>query len=411
MIDSSKFSKFAISIVHTLQENNFEAYLVGGCIRDALTGINPKDFDIATNAKPEEIRRIFKASRIIGKRFKLVHVFNRSELIEVATFRAGKLKSQNPNNFVKDDSGKILRDNTWGTIQQDCHRRDFTVNALYYCPSSNKVQDFHGGLKHINKKILVSIGDPQGRFEEDPVRALRAVRFSTKLGFKIDNKVKDAIYDKGHLLSGVSNARLFDEFCKIFLNGHAEKNFKKLNSFNLSKYLISSNPGLSDFSMNLMIEALRNTDKRIKNKKSITPGFLLAALLWPSLIEKCSNKEEINIRKFFRSMDGILKEQHQLTAIPRKFQTYIKDIWVLQLKLESRIGKYPHKLVKHSRFRAAYDFLLIRELAAHEKSTLGKWWTKFQNKNHSEREIAINALKVKREQEADKKFGFSSELI
>ena len=185
MIESSKFSSFAISIVQTLQENNFEAYLVGGCIRDALTGINPKDFDIATNATPEEVRRLFKASRIIGKRFKLVHVFNRSELIEVATFRAGKIKNNSSDSLIKDNNGKILRDNTWGTIQQDCHRRDFTVNALYYCPISEKIQDFHAGLKHINKKILVSIGDPQGRFEEDPVRALRAVRFSSKLEFKI----------------------------------------------------------------------------------------------------------------------------------------------------------------------------------------------------------------------------------
>ena len=195
MLDSTKFSSFAISIIQTLQDNNFEAYLVGGCIRDALTGIRPKDFDIATNATPEEVRKLFKASRIIGKRFKLVHVFSRTELIEVATFRAGKLKKQNSDTLVKDESGKILRDNTWGTIQQDCHRRDFTVNALYYCPVKDQIQDFHAGLKHINKKILVSIGDPQGRFEEDPVRALRAVRFSTKLGFKIDNKIKDAIYD------------------------------------------------------------------------------------------------------------------------------------------------------------------------------------------------------------------------
>ena len=162
MLDSTKFSSFAISIIQTLQDNNFEAYLVGGCIRDALTGIRPKDFDIATNATPEEVRKLFKASRIIGKRFKLVHVFSRTELIEVATFRAGKLKKQNSDTLVKDESGKILRDNTWGTIQQDCHRRDFTVNALYYCPVKDQIQDFHAGLKHINKKILVSIGDPQG---------------------------------------------------------------------------------------------------------------------------------------------------------------------------------------------------------------------------------------------------------
>ena len=411
MLDSTKFSSFAISIIQTLQDNNFEAYLVGGCIRDALTGIRPKDFDIATNATPEEVRKLFKASRIIGKRFKLVHVFSRTELIEVATFRAGKLKKQNSDTLVKDESGKILRDNTWGTIQQDCHRRDFTVNALYYCPVKDQIQDFHAGLKHINKKILVSIGDPQGRFEEDPVRALRAVRFSTKLGFKIDNKIKDAIYDKSYLLSGVSNARLFDEFCKIFLHGYAEDNFKKLDSFGIAKYLICSDPHSSEFFMNFMLEALINTDRRIANSQSITPGFLLAALLWPTLIQKCSNNKKINIRKFFRSMDEVLKEQHQLIAIPRKFQTYIKDIWVLQLKLESRIGKHPHKLVKHPRFRAGYDFLLIREAAASEESNIGEWWTKFQIQNYDEREVVINKLHDEQENEPDKKFGFWSELI
>ena len=411
MIESSKFSSFAISIVQTLQENNFEAYLVGGCIRDALTGINPKDFDIATNATPEEVRRLFKASRIIGKRFKLVHVFNRSELIEVATFRAGKIKNNSSDSLIKDNNGKILRDNTWGTIQQDCHRRDFTVNALYYCPISEKIQDFHAGLKHINKKILVSIGDPQGRFEEDPVRALRAVRFSSKLEFKIDNKVKEAIYDKGHLLGDVSNARLFDEFCKIFLNGYAEKNFKKLDSFGLMQYLISSNHNHENFSKQVILEALINTDKRVKNNQSITPGFLMAALLWPVLMKTCSKNNELNIRKFFRSMDGILKDQHQLTAIPRKFQSYIKDIWVLQLKLESRLGKYPHKLVKHPRFRAAYDFLLIREAATNQKTHIGDWWTKFQKQNFNERELAVAKLRSQREKESEKKFGFLGELI
>ena len=190
MIDNKKISKFAISVVNDLQKNNFQAYLVGGCVRDALTGIEPKDFDIATNATPEQVRKVFKASRIIGKRFKLVHVFNRSELLEVATFRAGNNQSKQDSNLITDSSGKIIRDNVWGTLQEDCHRRDFTVNALYYCPISKEIEDHNDGLKHINKKIIVSIGDPLRRFEEDPVRSLRAIRFSNKLNFKIDNLVK-----------------------------------------------------------------------------------------------------------------------------------------------------------------------------------------------------------------------------
>ena len=410
MIDNKKISKFAISVVDDLQKNNFQAYLVGGCVRDALSGIEPKDFDIATNATPEQVRKIFKASRIIGKRFRLVHVFNRSELLEVATFRSGDNDKNDPDNLITDSSGKIIRDNIWGTLEQDCKRRDFTVNALYYCPISKKIEDYNNGLKHIHKKIIVSIGDPQRRFEEDPVRSLRAIRFSNKLNFKIDNPIKDAIYDKGHLLSNISNARMFDEFCKIFLNGMGEKNFIKLCSFNLNKYLIISRPEKNDFSNDVILQALKNTDYRVKNQQSITPGFLMAALLWPTLLEKCSRDGEINIRKFFRSMDGVLRNQQKLTAVPRKFSSYIKDIWVLQLKLHSRIGSQPYKTLRHPRFRAAYDFLLVRERAANDKNGLGKWWTDFQKNDDSLRGSIIAQMKEKNDEESSKKFGFYNEL-
>jgi poly(A) polymerase len=410
LIDNKKISKFAISVVDDLQKNNFQAYLVGGCVRDALSGIKPKDFDIATNATPEQVRKIFKASRIIGKRFRLVHVFNRSELLEVATFRSGDNDKNDPDNLITDSSGKIIRDNIWGTLEQDCKRRDFTVNALYYCPISKKIEDYNNGLKHIHKKIIVSIGDPQRRFEEDPVRSLRAIRFSNKLNFKIDNLIKDAIYDKGHLLSNISNARMFDEFCKIFLNGMGEKNFIKLCSFNLNKYLIISRPEKNDFSNDVILQALKNTDDRVKNQQSITPGFLMAALLWPTLLEKCSRDGEINIRKFFRSMDGVLRNQQKLTAVPRKFSSYIKDIWVLQLKLHSRIGSQPYKTLRHPRFRAAYDFLLVRERAANDKNGLGKWWTDFQKNDDSLRGSLIAQMKEKSDEESSKKFGFYKEL-
>ena len=330
-------------------------------------------------------------------------------MLEVATFRSGG-KKEDGENLVTDSTGKIIRDNNWGTLEQDCHRRDFTVNALYYCPVTKKIEDHNGGLKHIHKKIIVSIGDPQRRFEEDPVRSLRAIRFSNKLDFKIDNLVKDAIYDKGHLLSSISNARLFDEFCKIFLNGMGEKNFEKLCSFHLNKYLILSDPNRNDFASSVMIHALRNTDDRVKNQQSITPGFLLAALLWPSLLKKCSKNGEINIRKFFRSMDGVLREQQKITAIPRKFSSYIKDIWVLQLKLHSRIGSQPYKTIRHPRFRAAYDFLLVRERAAGDKSGIGKWWTDFQKNDDSLRGSIIAEMNEKSDEESAKIFGFYNEL-
>ena len=409
MINHKKISKFAISIIKELNKNNYQGYLVGGCVRDLLCGLEPKDFDIATDATPDQIRKIFKASRIIGKRFKLVHVFNRTELIEVATFRSGEDQNNN-GNLIKDQSGKIIRDNIWGSLEQDSHRRDFTVNSIYYSPLSKKFVGHKDGMSDIHKKNIVSIGDPKKRFSEDPVRCLRAIRFSNKLNFKIDGKIKDAIYEKGHLLSSISNARLFDEFCKIFLNGMAEKNFKKLTSFGLNKYLVSTNPEKNEFTSRVIIEALRNTDKRLINSQSVTPGFLVAALLWPELLEKSLTKGEINLRKFFRSMDQVLKRQQRITAIPRKFHSYIKDIWVLQLKLHSRIGKQPYKTLKHPRFRAAYDFMLIREKASNEIKGLGKWWTDFQRNDADLKKSLINNLKEKDTQESFKTFGFSQEL-
>ena len=409
MINNKKINKFAISIIEDLHKNNFQAYLVGGCVRDLLCGIEPKDFDIATNATPNEIKKIFKASRIIGKRFKLVHIYNRSDLIEVATFRSGDDRT-NDGSLITDQSGKILRDNIWGTLEQDTFRRDFTINALYYCPITKKIEDHNNGIKHIHEKIIVSIGDPKKRFEEDPVRSLRAIRFSNKLQFKIDKSIKEAIYEKGYLLSNISNARLFDEFCKIFLNGIAEKNFNKLSSFGLNKYLILTSPEKNEFTSRLIIEALRNTDNRLKNNQSVTPGFLMAALLWPEILEKSMKKGAINLRKFFRSMDQVLRKQQQITAIPRKFHGYIKDIWVLQLKLHSRIGKQPYKTLKHPRFRAAYDFLLLREKAASNKKYLGDWWTDFQKNDDSIKKSLIKDLREKNNEESSKIFGFSAEL-
>mgnify|MGYP001335900266 FL=1 len=409
MINNKKINKFAISIIEDLHKNDFQAYLVGGCVRDLLCGIEPKDFDIATNATPNEIKKIFKASRIIGKRFKLVHIYNRSDLIEVATFRSGDDRT-NDGSLITDQSGKILRDNIWGTLEQDTFRRDFTINALYYCPITKKIEDHNNGIKHIHEKIIVSIGDPKKRFEEDPVRSLRAIRFSNKLQFKIDKSIKEAIYEKGHLLSNISNARLFDEFCKIFLNGMAEKNFNKLSSFGLNKYLILTSPEKNEFTSRLIIEALRNTDNRLKNNQSVTPGFLMAAVLWPEILEKSIKKGAINLRKFFRSMDQVLRKQQQITAIPRKFHGYIKDIWVLQLKLHSRIGKQPYKTLKHPRFRAAYDFLLLREKAASNKKYLGDWWTDFQKNDDSIKKSLIKDLREKNNEESSKIFGFSAEL-
>ena len=400
-----------MEIVKKLKRSGFQGYLVGGCVRDSLVGIKAKDFDVSTDATPEEVKKIFRASRIIGKRFRLVHVFSRNELIEVSTFRANTSKKDDGSGVVKDSEGKILRDNVWGTLEEDCIRRDFSINALYFDPIENKLCDFHNGLQHIQKKILVSIGDPLIRFEEDPVRSLRAIRFSSKLDFKISNDVKDAIYQKGHLLGNISNARMFDEFCKIFLTKKALNNFNKLDSFGVLKYLINTDNYVENsFGLRFQHAALINTDNRLKASKSVTPGFLIAALLWPKLIDASKDKGSLNLRKFFRSMDRIIREQQVLTAVPRKFHGYIKDIWSLQLKLETRLGHQPYKILNHPRFRAAYDFLLLREEAARDSQGMGAWWTEFQKVNRPGKIELLKLLRESRSGPVEKKFGFLEEL-
>ena len=400
-----------MEIVKKLKQSGFQGYLVGGCVRDSLVGIKAKDFDVSTDATPEEVKKIFRASRIIGKRFRLVHVFSRNELIEVSTFRANASKKDDGSGVVKDSEGKILRDNVWGTLEEDCIRRDFSINALYFDPIENKLCDFHNGLQHIQKKILVSIGDPLIRFEEDPVRSLRAIRFSSKLDFKISNDVKDAIYQKGHLLGNISNARMFDEFCKIFLTKKALNNFNKLDSFGVLKYLINTDNYVENsFGLRFQHAALINTDNRLKASKSVTPGFLIAALLWPKLIDASKDKGSLNLRKFFRSMDRIIREQQALTAVPRKFHGYIKDIWSLQLKLETRLGHQPYKILNHPRFRAAYDFLLLREEAARDSQGMGAWWTEFQKVNRPGKIELLKLLRESRSGPVEKKFGFLEEL-
>jgi len=411
ILKENKFSPLAMEVVRSLQKSNFQAYLVGGCIRDILVGITPKDFDVSTDATPEQVRKIFRSSRIIGKRFRIVHVFSRNELIEVSTFRADASKSENADGLVKDDDGKILRDNVWGSLEEDCVRRDFSVNALYFDPIGNVLHDFHNGMQHIQKKMIASIGDPILRFEEDPVRSLRAVRFSSKLDFKISGDIKEAIYQKSSLLGNISNARLFDEFCKIFLSQQALNNFEKLQSFGALKYLINTKIYSADsFGLKFQHAALINTDNRLKASQSVTPGFLLAALMWPKLIDETKEEGMLNLKKFFRSMDKTIREQQELTAIPRKFHGYIKDIWSLQLKLETRLGHQPYKILNHPRFRAAYDFLLLREEASNDSQGIGAWWTEFQKVNRPRKIEMLQILRDSRKGPVEKKFGFLEEL-
>ena len=411
ILANSKFSPLSLEVVKSLKKSGYQAYLVGGCVRDLLVGMKAKDFDVSTNATPEQVRKIFRSSRIIGKRFRIVHVFSRNELIEVSTFRADASKSENNDGLIKDTAGKILRDNVWGSLEEDCVRRDFSINALYFDPIENVLHDFHNGIQHIQKKMIVSIGDPILRFEEDPVRSLRAIRFSSKLNFKISGDIKEAIYQKSSLLGNISNARLFDEFCKIFLSKQALNNFEKLQSFGALKHLINTKDYLPDsFGIKFQHAALINTDNRLKASQSVTPGFLLAALMWPKLIDETKEEGTLNLKKFFRSMDRIIREQQELTAIPRKYPGYIKDIWSLQLKLETRSGHQPYKILNHPRVRAAYDFMLLREGAANDKQDQGGWWTEFQKVNRPRKIEMLQILRDSRKGPVEKKFGFLEEL-
>ena len=399
MIDNTKISKFAISVITELQKNNFQAYLVGGCVRDALSGIEPKDFDIATDATPEEVRKIFKASRIIGRRFKLVHVFNRSELLEVATFRSGKNGAEDESNLIKDDSGKILRDNVWGTLEQDCYRRDFTVNALYYTVDHFRVLDFSTGMEDLDKKEIRIIGDPATRYREDPVRMLRAIRFSAKLGFSIEESTQRPFDQLGHLLNSVSRARLFDETLKLLAGGHAAVTFEKLRNFHLGPYLFA--PTLEAMKQaelpwgKLIDLALENTDKRLTMGKSVTPAFLFAAILWPVLKLHLTQPVSLGMNRhqhFIQAANQTFLEQLNYTAIPRRVTSVSREIWELQYRLERKNKRSIEAAFSHPRFRAAYDFLLLREQAGENLGALGQWWTDFQNGDTNRKIQMITAV-------------------
>ena len=377
----------------------FEAFLVGGAVRDMMLGKQPKDFDVATDATPEEVRKLFKNARIIGRRFRIVHVMFGREIIEVTTFRGHHDNNGNhcKNSSAASEHGILLRDNVYGSVEEDALRRDFTVNALYYSCKDFCVYDFTNGVSDIEKKVLRLIGDPDTRFKEDPVRILRAIRFAAKLGFTIDQTTEEIIGPDAELLKKISPARLFDEFLKLFVNGHAVETYEQLKKYGLLQYLICAwkqileSPKREAF----VIQALKNTDDRIKSDKSVTPAFIYAAFLWPSL---CSIREEFEqdglppLAATHAAANIAFQQQAPATAIPKRIQATIKEIWELQVRLNNRTGGRAFKLLAHPRFRAAYDFLLLREQVNELEPGLGEWWTQFQVQNDSERQQSLGKL-------------------
>lgn len=395
----------ALKVTYRLQDAGFEGYLVGGCIRDLLLDKKPKDFDVATDAHPEEAAELFRRGRLIGRRFKLVHVRYGRDLIEVATFRASH-DSQPENGEGEQgkqcDSGMILRDNVYGTIEEDALRRDFTVNALYYCPKDHCVYDFANGYEDLKKGVLRMIGHPESRYKEDPVRMLRAARFAAKLDFTIDPASESPIRPLAPMLKRIAPARLFDEALKLLQSGHAVQSYQQLQRLELFEPLfpqvqeLLQRPNL-DVPLTALIEnALKNTDRRLAQRKSVTPAFLFAAILWyPTqlLMQKLIREQKMPpLPALHEAANQVLASQVRSTAIPRRFSTPIREIWEMQLRLPRRQGHRAHRLMEMPRFRAAYDLLLLRENSGEKLDGLSQWWTDFQNANPTSQDDMINGL-------------------
>jgi poly(A) polymerase len=368
-----------------LQKAGYQAHLVGGGVRDLLLGREPKDFDVATDASPEEVRDTFRNCRLIGRRFRLAHVHFGRDIIEVATFRG----SHNGEDSIaaQSDQGMILRDNVFGTIEEDALRRDFTVNALYYNLKDFSVIDYVGGVEDLQAGLLRLIGDPETRFREDPVRLLRAIRFAAKLGFNIHKDSEAPIFQLGDLLDEVPAARLFEEVLKLFLGGVAVHTFEKLRHYDLFRHLFPSTDKSLEieeqqFPIQFVLQGLKNTDTRIREDKPVTPAFLFAVLLWEPVRQRAQQAMERGVipqQAMFDAADEVISEQVQKIAIPRRFSSQMKEIWSMQSRLEkSRSGKRARRLLENPRFRAAYDFLLLRAAASEADQQLADWWTRYQ---------------------------------
>jgi len=402
-----------------LQQAGHEAYLVGGAVRDLLLGNRPKDFDVATSALPEEVHRLFRRSRLIGRRFRLAHVMYGSETVEVSTFRAANVaefdapaderathegtldatgssraandaaerraqrRSREPASAV-DQHGRVLRDNVYGTREQDAARRDFTINALYYDPTNETILDFHRGMRDLKKKVVRMIGDPRARHREDPVRMLRAVRFAAKYGFTIDPRTRAPIRELASLVENVPPARLFDEMTKILMSGHALAGVHRLRIEGLHHGVLPMLDVILEQPMGerFVNLALEQTDGRLRAGKHVSPAFLFAALLWHEVLAASRKAEKAGSRPVLalhEAMDKVLDMQTDKLAMPRRYTAMMKEIWLLQPRLEQRSGRRPFALLEQERFRAGFDFLGLRTASAEVPQELYDWWESFQH--------------------------------
>jgi poly(A) polymerase len=400
-ISPDDISDHALKVIRRLREAEFDAYLVGGGVRDLLLGKKPKDFDIATNALPEQANKQFRNSRLIGRRFRLLHVHFGREIIEVATFRGHhkEVDDEDASHGVVRD-GMIVRDNVYGTMWEDAWRRDFTINALYFCPRDNKLVDYTGGFEDLQARLLRMIGDPEQRYMEDPVRMLRAVRFAAKLNFDLHPETEAPLTRLASRLNAVPAARLFEEVLKLFLSGHGEKTFEILLRYQLFEPLFPYTQAyLQDASgvpYQMVVKGLRNTDARVAVGKPVTPAFLFAIMLWPALqelVEKHMAKGMNETHAYQVSANEIFSRQAASVAVPKRFAIQAKEIWLLQPKLAHRVRKRIFPLLDNPRFRAAYDFMLLRaEAGETELQPLCEWWTKIQEQPKPEQLAMVQEL-------------------
>ena len=390
-VRADQVSAGARQVTRKLQEAGFKAFVVGGAVRDLMLGIKPKDFDIATDAHPEKIKPLFRRAYVIGRRFRLVHVHAGNEVIEVSTFRAAQTGSD-----ATDEHGRLITDNVYGTQAEDAARRDFTINALYFDPSTEEVWDYVGGVTDVRARRMKLIGPPVTRYREDPVRMLRAVRLAAKLGLAIDKKTAEPIPRLAELIKNVPAARLFDEMQKLLLSGHATETLRSLREQGLHHGLlpmidvILEQPGGQRF-----IEvALATTDARVREDKGVSPAFLFATLLWHEVLAHWKSAKEKGAKPLpalFDAMDIVLDNQAKQIAIPRRFEATIKEIWALQPRFDQRSGSRPFRLLEHPRFRAAYDFLVLRAEAGEAPRELADWWTQFQAGDQPAREAMLRS--------------------
>jgi poly(A) polymerase len=427
-------------VLYRLKEAGYQGFLVGGAVRDLLLGLRPKDFDVATDALPEEVRRLFRNCRLIGRRFRLAHVFFGNEIIEVATFRAaaaperedaedldveggsetrgeggpeggpegGESRVDEPREFSPpadsehrafDTRGRILRDNIYGTIEEDVWRRDFAANGLYYNIEDFSIWDFVDGVNDVKARRLTMIGDPETRYREDPVRMLRAVRFAAKLDFSIEPNTETPIRRLAYLLDGVPPARLFDEILKLFLSGFGAKAYGLLQQYGLFEHLFPQSAAAFvlppyAYAADMLKMGLENTDARIAADKPVTPTFLFAVLLWSAVLRELNERHAgptPDLALLMQACDSVLRTQQSRVSIPRRFSIPMRELLMLQPRFNRRSGVKSLSLLQHPRFRAAYDFLLLRAQAGVADPELARWWTDIQVLPQEDRVALVQA--------------------